>query len=159
MAYRAVGFKIGRGTSVGKGWHVEGMGRPYGRLTIGERCLIRGARFELNAPVSIGDGVVVSDDVLVTTDIHEIGSSEGRMGRLRSRPLSIGGGCWIGRRSMVLGVNVGAGSIVASGAVVTKDVPANVMVGGVPARVIRELPAGRGGARIGVVPEETVVRE
>lgn len=143
--YRAAGFKIGRGTSVGKGWHVEGMGRPYGRLRIGERCLVRGARFELNAPISVGDGVVISDDVLITTDIHDIGPPYERMGRLRSRPVSIGDGCWIGRRSMVLGVSVGPGSIVASGAIVTKDVPPNTMVGGVPARVIRELPAGATG--------------
>lgn len=158
-AYRAVGFRIGRGTSVGKGWHVEGMGRPYGRLKIGEGCLIRGARFELNAPVSVGNGVVISDDVLITTDIHEIGPPGGRMGHLRSRPVSIGDGCWIGRRSMVLGVNVGAGSIVAAGAVVTRDVPANVLVGGVPARVIRELPVGGAGVRASLRAKEAVLEE
>jgi maltose O-acetyltransferase len=148
---RLIGFKIGRGTSIGKGMHVEGMGRPYGRLSIGEKSWIRGARFELNEPVSVGSRVVISDDCLITTDTHEVGGPEQRLGRLRSRPVVIGDGAWIARRSMIIGVNVGAGSIVASGAVVTRDVPPNTLVGGVPARIIRELPAE------GVLAEEEQV--
>ena len=138
--YRRIGIKIGRGTSIGKGLHIEGMGRPYGRLSIGEGCWIRGARFELNEQVTVGNRIVISDDCLITTDTHEVGPPEQRFGRLTSRPVVIGDGAWIARKSMVLGVNVGAGSIVASNAVVTKDVPPNTMVGGVPAKVIRELP-------------------
>lgn len=149
--YRLIGLRIGRGTSIGKGMHVEGMGRPYGRLSIGEKCWIRGARFELNEPVSVGSRVVISDDCLITTDTHEVGGPEQRFGRLTSRPVVIGDGAWIARRSMIIGVNVGAGSIVASGAVVTRDVPPNTLVGGVPAKIIRELPSD------GVVAEEKQV--
>ncbi len=144
MFYRRIGLRIGRGTSIGKGLHIEGMGRPYGRLSFGSKCWIRGARFELNERVTVGDRVVISDDCLITTDTHGIGPSAQRFGRLRSRPVTIGDGAWIARKSIVVGVNVGAGSIVASGAVVTKDVPPNTMVGGVPARIIRELPADGG---------------
>jgi maltose O-acetyltransferase len=142
--YRRIGIKIGRGTSIGKGVHIEGMGRPYGRLSIGEGCWIRGARFELNERVTVGNRIVISDDCLITTDTHEVGPPEQRFGRLTSRPVVIGDGAWIARKSMILGVNVGAGSIVASNAVVTKDVPPNTMVGGVPAKVIRELPTNGG---------------
>jgi maltose O-acetyltransferase len=141
--YRLIGLKIGRGTSIGKGMHIEGLGRPYGRLSIGRACWIRGARFELNQPVTVGNKVVISDDCLITTDTHEIGPPDQRFGRLTSRPVVIGDGAWIGRKAMVIAANVGAGSIVASNAVVTKDVPPNTMVGGVPARVIRELPTDR----------------
>ena len=87
LAYRRIGIRIGKGTYIGKGWHIEGMGKPYGRLTIGERCFLRGVRFELNCPVTVGDRVSISDGVLISTDGHEIGPSEQRMGHIRSRPM------------------------------------------------------------------------
>ena len=55
-------------------------------------------------------------------------------------PIHIGRHVWIGANATVLpGVTIGEGAIVAAGAVVTKDVPKNTMVGGVPARVIRTI--------------------
>ncbi len=138
-AYRLIGFKIGRGTSIGKGVRIQGMGRPYGRLSIGDKCLIGGAHFQLNETVTIGDRVIIGAECFITTDGHEIGESEQRFGRLKSRPVAIGDGAWIGRRSTIIAVNVGAGSVVASNSVVTKEVPPNTMVGGVPAKIIREL--------------------
>ena len=54
--------------------------------------------------------------------------------------MTIGDGAWIQRNVLILAANVGAGSIVGAGAVVTKDVPPNTFVGGVPAQVISELP-------------------
>ncbi|MBP6872851.1 MAG: acyltransferase [Bacteroidales bacterium] len=60
-------------------------------------------------------------------------------GYVQSKPILIGDNVWIGMRAIILkGVTIGNGSIVAAGAVVTKDVPPNTVVGGVPARVIRE---------------------
>jgi len=57
-------------------------------------------------------------------------------------PVVIGRNCWIGSKAFVLkGVTIGDNSIVAAGSVVTKSVPANVLVGGVPAKVLRDLPA------------------
>jgi len=55
-------------------------------------------------------------------------------------PISVGDGCWIGARTVILGgVTIGAGSIVAAGSMVAYDVPANVLVAGVPAKVKRVL--------------------
>ncbi|MGD0114740.1 MAG: acyltransferase [Dehalococcoidia bacterium] len=142
MIYRRLGMHIGRGTLLNNPWHVEGMGKPYDRLTIGEHCTLRRVRFELNAPITIGDWAFVSEGVTFTTDTHEIGPPGRRMGMIKSRPMRIGNGAWIQRNAFVAGVNVGDGAIVAAGAIVTKDVPPNTMVGGIPARVIRELPVG-----------------
>ncbi len=143
MVYRRLGMRIGRGTLLNSPWHLEGMGNPYSRVTIGDHCVLRRVRIEANALVSVGDWVQISDGVTITTDTHEIGRSDRRMGMLKSRPIEIGNGAWIQRNSFVAGVNIGDGAIVAAGAVVTKEVSPNTLVGGVPARAIRELPTGR----------------
>lgn len=69
-----------------------------------------------------------------------MGSSERRAGAGWAKPIHIEDGCWIGARVTVLGgVRIGRGSVVAAGAVVTRDVPENCLVGGVPARLLRQL--------------------
>lgn len=144
--YRLIGMRIGKGTHIRRNWHIQGMGRPYSRLTIGEHCGFRRVRFHLNAPVEIGDRVRVADCALISTDRHDIGPSEHRFGRMRSRPVTIGSGTFIQYNVMIFGVNVGRGAVIASGAIVAKDVPADTLVGGIPARVIRDLPPeGLGG--------------
>jgi acetyltransferase-like isoleucine patch superfamily enzyme len=78
--------------------------------------------------------------VLFLTSGHEIGPSERRAGPVHSSPITVEDGCWIGAGSILLpGVTIGRGSIVAAGSVVTKDVAPDTLVGGIPARPIREL--------------------
>lgn len=140
--YRLIGMRIGRGTVIRRNWHIQGMGKPYSRLTVGEHCRFRRVSFHLNAPIVIGDRVTVADRALISTDRHDIGPREKRLGHMRSRPVSIGSGTWVQYNTMIFGANIGPGAVVAAGAVVTKDVPADALVGGIPARVIRELPRG-----------------
>ena len=56
-----------------------------------------------------------------------------------SAPIHIGNHVWVGVRAIILkGVTIGDGAIIAAGSVVTRDVPANTLVGGVPAKIIKD---------------------
>jgi acetyltransferase-like isoleucine patch superfamily enzyme len=110
-------------------------------LSIGKNTAISGPlTVDLGERVSIGDQVHFGQEVMLLTMEHEVGPPEERCGRLTAAPICIEDGAWLASRVTILpGVTVGRGSIVAAGAVVTTDVPPNTMVGGVPARVIRSL--------------------
>jgi acetyltransferase-like isoleucine patch superfamily enzyme len=88
-----------------------------------------------NKHISIGNNSLISWDV-------EIADNDGHYvlcdGHEESKPVIIGKNVWICSRAKILkGVTIGDGSIVATGAIVTKDVPANCLVGGVPAKIIK----------------------
>lgn len=100
---------------------------------INQRCIVR-------PNVEIGDHVSIGPMTSIITDSHEIGSSKRRAGKSNYNKTTIENGCWIGASVTILGgVTIGSGSIVAAGAVVTKSVPENALVAGVPAQVIRYL--------------------
>jgi acetyltransferase-like isoleucine patch superfamily enzyme len=116
---------IGSGTFIG---HACGFS-VAASITIGERCLIAG-------------GVSVRD-----FDGHPIDFQRRRENQLPSatevRPVSIGNDVWIGAGAMILkGVTIGDRAIVGAGAVVTRNVPADCIVAGNPARVVRQLNSG-----------------
>lgn len=92
------------------------------------------------APVRIGDYCMIGPNTLVTTVNHPL-SPRGRRARLSQvKPVTIGNDVWIGGNCTILpGVTIGNNVIVAAGAVVTKDVPDNCIVAGVPAKKIKEL--------------------
>lgn len=111
-----------------------------GPVTIGDRVFINRDAY-IRAYTTIGDEVRIGPFVRLITDTHDIGPAQRRAGKARFDPISIGAGTWIGASVTVLGgVAIGAGCIVAAGAIVTGDVADNTMVGGVPAKFIRELP-------------------
>lgn len=137
---RAAGFTIGKSSFVMGPLCITGPG-PASLLTIGDHDGISGPlHIDLGARVSIGHRVRFGQDVMLLTMDHEFGPAEERCGRLTAAPIRIEDGAWLASRVTVLpGVTVGRGSIVAAGAVVTRDVPPGCLVGGVPARVIRTL--------------------
>lgn len=86
--------------------------------------------------IIIGKGCTIARGVVIRDyDAHTIELPNYEI----SKPIIIGEHVWIGNRAMILkGVNIGNGSIVAAGSIVTKDVPPNVIVAGIPAKVVKE---------------------
>ncbi|PCD35962.1 hypothetical protein AU210_008517 [Fusarium oxysporum f. sp. radicis-cucumerinum] len=95
-----------------------------------------------NALVTIGDGVLIGPGVCICPGTHaaDMHSRREAQGTSFALPIRIEADCWIGARATILpGVTIGRGATVAAGAVVIKDVEAETLVGGVPARFIRSL--------------------
>ena len=92
-------------------------------------------------PVTIGNNVMIGLNTLITTVGHPL-SPAGRREKLGiSEPITIGNDVWIGGNVTILpGVTIGDNVVVAAGAVVTQDVPSNCVVGGIPAKVIKDIP-------------------
>ena len=89
--------------------------------------------------ITIDDEVVIGPYVSITGGNHLFKDGSVRFGGYQYKPISIGKGSWIGAHSSILaGVKIGKGCIVAAGTVVNKDVPDGMVVGGVPAKVIKE---------------------
>jgi maltose O-acetyltransferase len=138
---RAAGVKIGSKSLIQGKLRLTGNGNPCELLTIGDRTLITGGlHVDLGAPVRIGDFVRIGHDVSLLTINHAVGPHYLRAGTSFFGEIVIEDGCWLASRCTVLpGVTIGAGAIVAAGSVVTRSVPKHTLVAGVPARVIREL--------------------
>lgn len=79
--------------------------------------------------------------LIMDSDFHDLDPATRHSGTGGALPVQIGNNVWLGSRVIVQkGVSIGDNSVIAAGAVVTRPVPANVVAGGNPARVIRELP-------------------
>ena len=93
------------------------------------------------APVRIGDHVMIGPNTLITTVNHPLSPRRRRQHIGQAKPVTIGRDVWIGGGCTILpGVTIGNNVVVAAGAVVTRDVPDNCVVGGVPAKVLRAIP-------------------
>lgn len=90
--------------------------------------------------VRIGHHVMIGPYVQIYTPAHDLRAAERIQGWEVAQPISIGENVWIGGGAILLpGVKVGRNAVVGAGAVVSRDVPANTVVAGNPARVIREI--------------------
>lgn len=108
-------------------------------IHIGKHVFINmGCKFQDQGGIFIGDGVLIGHNVVLATLNHAMQPE--RRSDMLPAPIHIGKRVWIGSNATVLpGVTIGDGAVVAAGAVVTRDVPANTVVGGVPAKVIRHI--------------------
>ena len=112
-----------------------------GDVTIGDHTRI-GIHCTIIGPVSIGHHVNLAQGITVTALNHNFQDAMRRIDEqgVSTRPVVIGDDVWIGANAVILpGVTIGSHAVIAAGAVVTKDVPSQTVVGGVPARVIREI--------------------
>ena len=92
------------------------------------------------APVTIGDYVMIGPNTLITTVNHPLSPAGRRRHLGQAKPVVIGRDVWIGGNCTILpGVTIGNNAVIAAGAVVTRDVPDNCVVGGVPARKIKDI--------------------
>jgi acetyltransferase-like isoleucine patch superfamily enzyme len=137
-----VSFRNAERISIGAGSHIGEhsvlwAGNNTGRIIIGEKCL-----FAPNVTVTASNYGIVQGDVAIMDQPKD------------ERDIVIGDGAWLGANVVVLaGVTIGEGAVVAAGAVVTKDLPALCIAGGVPAKVIGVRPTAATERTTGPSPE------
>ena len=111
-------------------------------IVVGKGVFINtGCHFQDQGGITLGDGTFLGNNVVLTTMNHDFDPEKRRT--TYPAPIVIGKNVWIGSSvTVVPGVYIGDGAIVAAGSVVTRDVPPNTIVAGVPARVLREIRPG-----------------
>ncbi|MDO5535948.1 MAG: acyltransferase [Desulfovibrionaceae bacterium] len=120
---------------------------PDASIVVGEGCELTGTSITCRSTsIVLGRKVLIAPDVIIVdSDFHAPWPVETRStdpGMDRDRPVVIGDGAWIGMRSVILkGVSIGPGAVIGAGSVVTRDVPANAVACGAPARVVRQCDA------------------
>lgn len=133
------------GRPAGKGFRVEPpFYTDFGKnISIGDYVFINsGCKFQDQGGIHIGDGTFIGHNVVMATLDHDIDPEKRHI--LYPAPIHIGKKVWIGSNVVITkGVTIGDNSVIAAGAVVNRDVPANVVVGGVPAKVLKEITANK----------------
>jgi acetyltransferase-like isoleucine patch superfamily enzyme len=107
-------------------------------LTLGRNVFINlGCRFQDTGGITIGDDTLIGHGSTLTTLNHSVDPD--RRADMTPAPIVIGRKVWLGASvTVVPGVTIGDGAIAGAGAVITRDVPANAIVAGVPARILRD---------------------
>lgn len=108
-------------------------------IKIGKDVFVNsGCCFQDQGGVTLGDGCLVGHNVVFATLDHD--KCPSKRGDMTAAPIVVGKDVWIGAHATILkGVTIGDGAIVAAGAVVTRDVPPNTIAAGVPARVVKTI--------------------
>jgi len=111
------------------------------KLKVGDNCFInQHCFFDAAESITIGDYCQIGFYTSLVTSSHEIQVTPGELRAPKAAPIIIEDYVWIGSNvTILLGVTIGRGSIVAAGSVVTKDIPENSIAMGVPARVVKEV--------------------
>lgn len=141
VLYRLAGLRVGRRSTLYGPVHV----RPYGgcrQISIGSDTFLNidTAFTVVYDRVTIGDRVQIGPRVSFETMGHGLVYIPGKGRGRTSAPIVVEDEVWIGANAVILqGVTLGRGAVVAAGAVVNRDVPPRTLVGGVPARVLRDL--------------------
>lgn len=135
MFSELIGKEVGEGFGLFPPFYAD-----YGQnITIGKNVFINsGCCFQDQGGIEIGDNALIGQQVVLATLNHDLLPE--KRGSMIPAPIKIGNDVWIGAHATILsGVTIGNGAVVAAGAVVTKDVPENAVVGGVPAKIIKKI--------------------
>ncbi|WP_255450564.1 DapH/DapD/GlmU-related protein [Skermania sp. ID1734] len=135
---RLVGHDVDPSAAIG----ASGFIGAWRGLVVGPGAGInRGFFFDLGAQTVIGAGAGLGYDVMVITCTHDLGASSRRWGKDKKAAVRIGAGSWIGARVTIMpGVTIGEGCVVAAGSVVVEDCLPNSLYAGVPAKWKAQLP-------------------
>ena len=108
-------------------------------ISIGSNCILNGPRVSCNERVKIGKWCLIGDVRIIDNDQHGVFPNRRSADvPVESRPVIIEDNVWVCLATVIIkGVTIGSNSVVAAGAVVTRDVPPNCVVGGNPARIIK----------------------
>ena len=108
-------------------------------IKVGKNVFINACcKFQDQGGIEIGSGVLIGHNVTLATSNHD--ERPNFRQNIYPKPIKIGDNVWIGSNATILaGVTIGNGAIVGANAVVTKDVPENTIVAGVPAKIIRKV--------------------
>ena len=108
-------------------------------ITVGKHVFINeGCCFQDQGGIEIGDECLIGHQVVFATLNHD--PAPEKRGNMFAAPIKLGKRVWIGAHATILaGVTIGDNSIVAAGAVVTRDVPSDVIVGGIPAKIMKKI--------------------
>lgn len=112
----------------------------FGRfIQLGKNVFINhGCSFLDMGGITLEDRVLIGPKVCLITENHPLDPSDRRS--LIAKPIVVRENAWIGAGAIILpGVTIGKNAVVAAGAVVSKDVPDNTVVGGVPARILKDI--------------------
>lgn len=114
----------------------------YGRLVFGPRTYVGvGSVICARQSISIGADVLIAEYVTIRDQDHAFGGAAATAASgFTTAPIVIGDNVWLGAKVTVTkGVTIGAGSVIGANSVVTRDIPANCVAAGAPARIIREI--------------------
>lgn len=108
-------------------------------INVGKNVFINsGCRFQDQGGITIGDGALIGHNTVLATLNHDIDPK--KRSTMHPAPITIGKDVWIGANATIVpGVDIGDGAIIAAGAVVTQNVPPHVIAGGVPAKVLKKI--------------------
>ena len=131
--YQLCGIEMGKGSTI----HMGARFFEPNNIKIGKGTIIGDHVFlDGRAKLTIGSHVDIASSVMIYNSEHDLDSPTMKA---KEDPVTIGDYCFIGPRAIIMpGVTLSKGAVVAGGAVVTKDVPAGVIVGGVPAKEIKK---------------------
>lgn len=131
------GFSIGKGTKIVGPIHVG----TLAKISIGDNCWIGGdIKIHGIGIIVIGNNCDLAPEISFVTGSHSIGSPDRRAGEGLSYKIEIENGCWIGARTTIMGnTTVMKGTIIGASSLVIKDIPANVIAAGIPAKIIKNI--------------------